>query len=76
MFSDGDLTLRTLKLWSTLEISGVLLEFADDCHEYDMSLKHKKATLSDVWCTHPYGHEDFERGCVGSPCGSSIKKVE
>ena len=30
MFGDGDLTLRTLKLWSTLEISGVLLEFADD----------------------------------------------
>ena len=29
MFGDGDLTLRTLKLWSTLEISGVLLEFAD-----------------------------------------------
>ena len=29
MFSDGALTLRTLKLWSTLEISGVLLEFAD-----------------------------------------------
>ena len=26
MFGDGDLTLRTLKLWSTLEISGVLLE--------------------------------------------------
>jgi len=29
MFGDGDLTLSTLKLWSTLEISRVLLEFAD-----------------------------------------------
>ena len=29
MFGDGDLTLRTLKLWSTLEISRVLLVFAD-----------------------------------------------
>ena len=29
MFGDGDLTLSTLKLWSTLEISRVLLVFAD-----------------------------------------------
>ena len=42
MFSDGDLTLRTLKLWSTLEISGVLLEFADA--EYQAFLSSTTAT--------------------------------
>ena len=29
MFGDGDLTLSTLKLWSTLEFSRVFLVFAD-----------------------------------------------
>ena len=47
MFGDGDLTLRTLKLWNTLESSGVLLEFADVCPGAS-SARHYAATLNPL----------------------------